>query len=53
MKPMNYTVRFTLPGKAKWDFTVKATNTAEAILLAKVKAGRAKIPVLECKVEVL
>lgn len=51
-EPNRYVVRFTLIGKTYWDFTVFAHTQREAIMQAKYDAGRAKIPILECKVEV-
>lgn len=54
-----YRVRFTLagvdipvPGKTFWEFQVSAFNEAEAIARAKYEAGKAKIPILETRIEV-
>ena len=47
-----YVVRFTLPGKTYWEFVVHAYTQRDAIVQAKYDAGRQKIPILECKVEV-
>jgi len=47
-----FTVVFTLPGKAKWAYPVRAASEQEAINLAKYKAGREKVPVFDCKIEV-
>jgi hypothetical protein len=48
-----YRVRFTEANGQYTDFIVYANTSKEAALMAKIKAGQAKIPVLECKVEVL
>ena len=48
-----YRVRFTSMNGQYTDFIVYAHTSKEATLMAKIKAGQAKIPVLECKVEVL
>jgi len=54
-EPLPYTIRFSRPGDdlvAYWEYTVRANNVSEAIMQAKIAAGRDKIPVLECNVEV-
>ena len=51
-QPLPYTLRFTLAGKTYWEYTVRAHSVGEAIMQAKIAAGRDKIPVLECNVEV-
>jgi len=51
-EPNRYVVRFTLVGKTYWEFIVFASTSREAIMQAKYDAGRQKIPILECKVEV-
>jgi hypothetical protein len=48
----SFTVVFTLPGKAKWAYPVRAASETEAVNLAKYKAGREKVPVFDCKIEV-
>jgi len=51
-EPNRYVVRFTEVNGQYADFVVFAYTSREAIMLAKYDAGRAKIPVIECKVEV-
>jgi len=51
-EPQRYVVRFTEPNGQYTEFPVFAPTERKAVTLAKYEAGRAKIPVLECRVEV-
>jgi len=58
LEEQTYVVRFHLPrlsikGRPTWDIRVAAPSAIAARELAKYEAGKAGIPVLECKVEVL